>query len=134
MAGRFESRTRSGSNLRHLQVLRNKWYFDELYHAIFVRPVHVHLASSPTLIAGDRRLIDALAPAAARSRLDDMIDRYLVDGAVNVRRVGPIDRRFAARVQTGKLRQYVMLIVIGTVALTLFIKLERVAATNESQT
>ena len=57
------------------------------------------------------------------SRLDDMIDRYFIDGLVNLTAhwTYSIGNSFR-RVQTGKLRQYVMLIVIGTVALTVLIK------------
>ena len=49
--------------------------------------------------------------------LDDMIDRYVVDGLVNVLAAWTWSIGNSLRtLQTGKLRQYVMLIVIGTVA------------------
>jgi hypothetical protein len=56
------------------------------------------------------------------ARLDDMIDRYVVDGAVNV----AADWIFGIGVwfhgaETGKLRQYVMFIVVATVALFVLI-------------
>ena len=100
--------------------LLNKWWFDELYGALFVRPVHF---VSRCAAGFDRNAIDWLADGSARvvrmfSGLDELIDRYLVDGLVN-----GIARWMHAlglglrRVQTGHLRQYVMFLVVGTVAL-----------------
>jgi NADH-quinone oxidoreductase subunit L len=105
--------------------LVNKWYFDELYRAIFVRPV---MFIAGVISRFDKLVIDGLIDNLARgvlqiSRLDDAIDRYFVDGVVNLTAhwTYSIGNSFR-RVQTGKLRQYVMLIVIGTVALTVLIK------------
>jgi NADH-quinone oxidoreductase subunit L len=82
----------------------------------------------------DKIIIDGLIDSLARgtvqiSKLDDMFDRYFIDGLVNLTAhwtysIGTSLRR----VQTGKLRQYVMLIVIGTVALTVLIKWSAAAA------
>ncbi|HEY4310101.1 MAG TPA: NADH-quinone oxidoreductase subunit L [Pirellulales bacterium] len=110
----------------------NKWYFDELYNAIFVRPV---MFFSKMVSNFDRRVIDGAIDALARgvrsiASIDDMIDRYLIDGLVNVVAAWTYSIGDSLRsVQTGKLRQYVMLIVIGTVALTLLIRWS-VAATT----
>jgi NADH:ubiquinone oxidoreductase subunit 5 (subunit L)/multisubunit Na+/H+ antiporter MnhA subunit len=100
--------------------LRNKWWFDELYGALFVRPTHF----IARLAAGiDRNLIDWLADGSARvvqwfSGLDELIDRYLVDGLVNaIARWTHAIGLGLRRVQTGNLRQYVMFLVVGTVAL-----------------
>ena len=104
--------------------LLNKWLFDELYDLIFVRPAHV-LAK---IVAGiDGYIIDWIADNAARavkylSRLDDLIDRTFVDGAINgiascTHAVGLRLREF----QTGKLRQYVVRISLGTVIVYLII-------------
>jgi NADH:ubiquinone oxidoreductase subunit 5 (subunit L)/multisubunit Na+/H+ antiporter MnhA subunit len=105
--------------------LVNKWYFDELYRAIFVRPV---MFIAGVISRFDKLVIDGLIDSLARgvlqiSRLDDAIDRYFIDGVVNLTAhwTYSIGNSFR-RVQTGKLRQYVMLIVIGTVALTVLIK------------
>ncbi len=71
------------------------------------------------------RIIDGLA-ALVRStaRLDDLIDRYFVDGLVNVMANWTYDLALWLRAcQTGRLRQYVMFIVIGTVALFVLISL-----------
>ena len=65
--------------------LRDKWYFDELYAWLFVQPV---LAISIAAAWIDRQLIDGLPDGLAGwprgAVLDDLIDRYLVDGAVNL--------------------------------------------------
>jgi NADH-quinone oxidoreductase subunit L len=114
------------------RLLWNKWYFDELYDAIVVRPV---LFVSRLVANFDRRVIDGfidwLARAATKvASFDDLIDRYFVDGLVNVLAAWTYSIADALRsLQTGKLRQYVMLIVIGTVALTLLIRWS-VAATG----
>jgi NADH:ubiquinone oxidoreductase subunit 5 (subunit L)/multisubunit Na+/H+ antiporter MnhA subunit len=100
--------------------LRAKWYFDELYAWLFIRPV---LAIAIAAAWFDRHVIDGLADGLARlarvgAVLDDFIDRYFVDGAVNLLAtlIFGLGLRLRA-LQSGRLRQYVMLIVIGTVAL-----------------
>ena len=104
--------------------LLNKWYFDELYDVLFVRPAHF-----VALIAAwfDKKVIDGFIDNLARwtrgiATIDDAIDRYLVDGLVNLTAAWTYSLGDSFRgLQTGKLRQYVMLIVIGTVALTVII-------------
>ena len=102
------------------QLLWNKWYFDELYDAVIVQPT---LFLSRRISQFDKQVIDGFIDGCARwvrviALLDDIIDRYLVDGLVNwlahwTYGVG-ITLRTA---QTGNLRQYVMFIVVGTVGL-----------------
>ena len=105
--------------------LRNKWYFDELYNAIFVRPTFF---ISNLAARFDKQVIDGLIDNIARgtkkiAKFDDFLDRYFIDGLVNVTAHWTFSIGKSLRsVQTGKLRQYVMLIVIGTVALTVLIK------------
>jgi NADH-quinone oxidoreductase subunit L len=106
------------------EFLIHKWYFDELYNALFIQPV---LFISRRVAQFDRHVIDRAINRLAASvrgvaRLDDMIDRYVVDGAVNV----AADWIFGIGVwfhgaETGKLRQYVMFIVVATVALFVLI-------------
>jgi NADH:ubiquinone oxidoreductase subunit 5 (subunit L)/multisubunit Na+/H+ antiporter MnhA subunit len=104
--------------------LINKWYFDELYDFLFVRPAHF-----VALIAAwfDKTIIDGFINRLARwtlriAELDDLIDRYVVDGLVNLTASWTWSTGQAFRgLQTGRLRQYVMLIVIGTVALSILI-------------
>ncbi|MDX1965013.1 MAG: NADH-quinone oxidoreductase subunit L [Pirellulales bacterium] len=99
--------------------LWNKWYFDELYNAIFVQPV---MFISRRFADFDKYVIDRIIDGAAYAtravaRVDDLLDRFGVDGVANgiahyVRTTG----YSLSQVQTGKLRQYVMFIAVGTVA------------------
>ncbi len=98
----------------------NKWYFDEIYQAIFIGPV---MFISRRVADFDKQVIDRFINGLAVvvlgiSKLDDLIDRWIVDGAVNYVSRQIYALAIAMRgVQTGRLRQYVMLIVVGTVAL-----------------
>ena len=102
------------------RFLVNKWWFDELYDWVFVRPTRF-LAQ---LISGlDRRLIDGLIDNLARgvktvSRVwEAVVDQGIVDGAANGLAAVTHSLGLALRgVQTGSLRQYVLFIVMGTVA------------------
>jgi NADH-quinone oxidoreductase subunit L len=105
--------------------LLNKWFFDELYELIFVRPTHViaRLAS-----AFDRRWIDWLIDGLANcvrvfaTFFEKLADQTLVDGSVNLLAKWTYATGLSLRsLQTGSLRQYVMFIVIGTVAIFLLI-------------
>jgi NADH-quinone oxidoreductase subunit L len=121
----------SAAEVRHqfeplYTFLWHKWYFDELYHFLFIRPTHF---VSGLIAKFDKQGIDVAIDKAAGavrglSRIDDAIDRTFVDGLVNL--VGnwtySIGRSLKA-VQTGRLRQYVMLIVVGVVALTMIMQM-----------
>jgi NADH-quinone oxidoreductase subunit L len=109
---------------RHLSGLHaflvNKWHFDELYDALFMQPAHVLGRFCAWF---DRTIIDAFLHGCARAAVlvsawDKVFDERIVDGFVNV--LG--DSTFAVgrslkAIQTGRLRQYVMFIVVGVVAL-----------------
>jgi NADH-quinone oxidoreductase subunit L len=100
--------------------LAGRWYFDELYRAIFVLPALgiAQLASGTDKGIIDR-IIDGLAASARGiAGIDAWIDRTLVDGLVN----GTANLAWNAglslkRLQTGRLRQYVVFIALATVAL-----------------
>ncbi len=102
--------------------LINKWFFDELYEYVFVKPT---LMLSQVAAAFDRLVIDRLADGSARlcvtvARLDDLIDRLVVDRCVNG--LGRLTYQFGLRLrtlQTGQLRQYVVMIAASTVILIL---------------
>jgi len=100
--------------------LAHRWYFDELYDAIFVRPVFAvaSLASGTDRGVIDR-LIDGIAWSAKQlAGFDAWIDRNLVDGLVNATATATWNAGLELKkLQTGHLRQYVMFIVVGTVAL-----------------
>ena len=100
--------------------LVEKWRFDELYDAMFVRPVHVVAAWCAAI---DRRCIDGLLHWITRStvdvsRWDRRFDEGVIDGLVDwIGNVTFSAGRWLRHVQTGMLRQYVMFIALGVLAL-----------------
>jgi NADH-quinone oxidoreductase subunit L len=111
--------------------LWNKWFFDQAYEWLFVRPA---LAISSLAAGMDRKGIDGLADGLAGlvrlgSTIDDWIDRTFVDGLVNVTaRATHRAGLWLRAVQTGELRQYVMFLAVGTVALFVLITFLRAYA------
>ncbi|MCL4195663.1 MAG: hypothetical protein KJZ87_28255, partial [Thermoguttaceae bacterium] len=98
----------------------------QMYHYGLVMPV---LAVSRMVAEFDRRGIDAVVDGSARlirgvSLVDDLFDRLFVDGTVNLiaRATHAAGVRLRS-VQTGRLRQYVMFLAVGTVALFVLISL-----------
>ena len=81
------------------RFLVNKWYFDELYEAMFVRPV-------ATIGAFSRRVIET-----------EFVQGTIVGGATGIVRVGT---SFARSIQTGYLRAYALLLLLGVVGLTFY--------------
>jgi NADH-quinone oxidoreductase subunit L len=79
--------------------LFNKWYFDELYEALFVRPV-------ATFGGFGRAVIETR-----------FVQSFIIGGATGVVRVGT---SFARSIQTGYLRAYALLLLIGVAALALY--------------
>jgi NADH-quinone oxidoreductase subunit L len=108
------------------RFLVHKWWFDELYTFLFVRPV---LRISDWVAAVDKKGIDWLADGAARtvelvSRLDNWIDRVFVDGPVNLAARWTYALGLKLRVmQTGSIRQYVVWLAVGVVGLYVFMSL-----------
>jgi NADH-quinone oxidoreductase subunit L len=106
--------------------LWNKWFFDQLYDLVFVQNA---LRLSRLAAAIDRRVIDGIADGSAHfvrglSQFDELVDRYLVDGLVNT--IAYVTYQIGLRLrplQSGRLRQYVMMIALGTVTLFLLITL-----------
>jgi NADH:ubiquinone oxidoreductase subunit 5 (subunit L)/multisubunit Na+/H+ antiporter MnhA subunit len=106
----------------------NKWWFDELYDFIFVRP---------TLAIGrfiaymlDRGLIDGFINSLAwvyrggAAVVAVVGDRWIIDNFVDTVAEKTWDLGLSMRaVQTGRLRHYVMFIVVGTVVLFIFASL-----------
>jgi len=100
--------------------LANRWYVDELYHALFVVPAHGLAAVASGI---DQGLIDPLINFLAWTTrqvaaVDAWIDRTFIDGLVNT----TANATWALglelkKLQTGSLRQYVTFIVAGVVAL-----------------
>ena len=100
--------------------LAHKWYFDELYGMLLVRP-------SLTLARGisefDRLIVDGIVNLAAQitvllSKLDGLFDKLAVDGLVNlVGRVLYVVGDWGRMLQTGRLRGYLMMLAAGLVGL-----------------
>jgi len=107
------------------RFLLNKWWFDELYDFLFVRPLHV---IGRLVAAMDRRWIDGLIDGSARVTRglavvwDRLADRLVVDGSVNAFAEGVYGLGLWLRgIQTGRLRQYVMFVAAGALAIFVLI-------------
>ena len=105
------------------RLLIHKWWFDELYDWLFVRPAHVvaNIVSRIDLNVIDW-LIDNLA-AVCRRFAETVVakwgDGVVIDGSVDGMANKTWDVGLALRrVQTGNLRQYVMFIAVATIALS----------------
>jgi NADH-quinone oxidoreductase subunit L len=81
------------------RFLAHKWYFDELYDAVFVRPF-------TGAGAFGRRVIET-----------DFVQGFIVGGATGVVRAGT---SFARAIQTGYVRAYALLLLLGVAALGLY--------------
>ena len=79
--------------------LSHKWYFDELYDAVFVRPM-------ATAGGFGRRVIET-----------DFVQGTIVGGATGIVRVGT---SVARSIQTGYLRAYALLLLLGVAGLALY--------------
>jgi NADH-quinone oxidoreductase subunit L len=102
------------------RFLWNKWYFDELYSVILVKPA---LSVASWCKTFDTRVIDGAVDSAARgtvtvARWDGRFDLHVIDGLVNlVARVVYAVGSWLRTVQTGYLRSYVLFLVLAAVAL-----------------
>ena len=110
----------------------HKWWFDELYDWIFVRPMLLIAAFIAKVL--DRGLIDGFIHQCAATAKGLAIfvsvvgDRWIIDNMVDTVAAKTWDLGLvAARLQTGRLRQYVMFIVIGIVVLFLIASVWRYA-------
>lgn len=100
--------------------LSNKWHFDELYDTMFMKPMHIVGA---WCTAFDKKFLDGTLHGLARgtvnvSNWDRAFDEKVVDGMVNL--VGSATTKVGHTfrvLQTGRLRQYVMFIAVGVLAL-----------------
>jgi NADH-quinone oxidoreductase subunit L len=100
--------------------LLHKWYFDEIYSVVVVRPA---LVVAHLFRWFDLTVIDGIIHGVARlgvwvSKWDGIFDRNIVDGLVNV--VGNTTYAVGAgfrRIQTGFLRSYVLFLVLAAVGI-----------------
>ena len=102
-------------------ALWNKWWFDELYWAVFVAP---SMLLSKWIAWFDRNFIDSILHGAAStckggsSIVARLGDETIVNGTFDGLARGTWDfGHWLRKIQTGSLRQYVLFIVISTVAL-----------------
>jgi NADH-quinone oxidoreductase subunit L len=102
------------------RFLWNKWYVDELYSAIIVRPA---LTVAHWCRKFDTRVIDGTVDATARgvvqlSRWDGRFDLGIIDGLVNLtaRVVFAVGGRLRT-VQTGYLRSYILFLVLAAIGI-----------------
>jgi len=105
------------------KVLYNKYYFDELYHAIIINPV-MKLAG---FLFGkvDVGVVDWLVNGAGSftvllSDAKQWFDSRIVDGAVNG--IAAVTRRAGSgmrKIQTGQLQNYAFVIFFGLVIIIL---------------
>ena len=107
------------------RLLVNKWWFDELYDWLFVRPTHV---ISRFMAGLDRNWLDWFIDGLAKFTKsfakvwEYVADQTIVDGLANLLAGWTHAAGLSLReVQTGKIRQYVMFIVIGAVAVFVLI-------------
>jgi len=103
-------------------VAYNKYYVDELYEAVVVRP---SVFFARFLSWFDDHIIDWLVNFAgwitrAFANLDGAIDKYLVDGAVNALAAATIEGgRALRRIQTGRIQTYLYGALAGGLAVIL---------------
>ena len=102
------------------RFLVNKWWFDELYDWVWVKPA---LLIGGLIAAFDLRWIAGLLHGIANTTKtvsniwERVVDRTIIDGSVNKAANATHSLGLSLRnVQTGKLRQYILFIVVGTVA------------------
>jgi NADH-quinone oxidoreductase subunit L len=110
----------------------HKWWFDELYDFVFVRPTLAIGALVAVVL--DRGLIDGIIHSLAAIGKGIAVivsvvgDRFIIDNSVDTLAAETWNVGLALRtVQTGRLRQYVMFIVVGTVVLFLVASVWRYA-------
>ena len=102
------------------KFLVHKWYFDELYGAVFVRPC---MAIARICLKIDKVLIDGLVDGSAAatalfSRFDGLIDMIAVDRLVNLTGKAVYTAGDWSRsIQTGRLRNYLLFLAVALVGL-----------------
>ncbi len=106
--------------------LANKWYFDELYSAILVRPALVVATWARSFDAGviDRFVNGVGKFAVMLSRWDGLFDARIIDGLVNVfaQACYGLGGRLR-RVETGSLRSYVLFLAIAVIGIFVLVTL-----------
>jgi NADH-quinone oxidoreductase subunit L len=101
-------------------VLRNKYYIDEIYRATIIRGT---IGLSTLLFRFDQGIIDAVVNLIGRlmerlSYVSRLFDTYVIDGIVNgVGRVTSAVGEELRYIQTGRVQNYMVIVVISVVLL-----------------
>jgi NADH-quinone oxidoreductase subunit L len=113
-------------------VLKRKYYIDEIYHFIFIRPA-IWLSDTFTALWMDRIVIDGFLHAIARgalwlgSAVRQYIDLWVVNGAGDLTGKSVRDLGFwLKKGQTGRVQQYLitsLLVILVVSAVLIFILL-----------
>ncbi len=104
------------------RIFVNKWYFDELYNAVFVRPT---LWLSRRVLGFDQQIVDGVVNGTANvtretSRFEGFFDNFAVDGLVKLTALVVYGLGDWGRgLQTGRLRSYLGVLAVAVVALFL---------------
>jgi len=113
----------------------HKWWFDELYDFVFVRPALAIGAFVAVIM--DRGIIDGIIHALAAIGKGVAVivaivgDKFFIDKSVDTVAAETWNLGLALRsVQTGRLRQYVMFIVVCTVVIFLITSVWRYAVAS----
>jgi NADH-quinone oxidoreductase subunit L len=102
------------------QFLQRKWYFDEAYSVLLVRPA---LAVASWCRAFDTKVIDGVADGSAKvtveaSRWNGKFDLGIIDGIANLLAdVTQAVGGWLRRVQTGYLRSYVLFLALAVIGI-----------------
>ena len=101
--------------------MENKWYIDEIYSFIFIRPA---VATGNLLYRIDADwIIDPIVNGAANlgrnlGELNSWIDRNIVDGTVNLIGIVMDELSKALRyIQTGQVQNYLAILLAGLLVL-----------------
>ncbi|MBC6935232.1 MAG: NADH-quinone oxidoreductase subunit L [Chloroflexi bacterium] len=105
-------------------VLKNKYYFDELYAAVFVKPLRWF---SEVVVVGflDRNIIDGFLHLIGRvatwiGELFKLLNTWLIDGVGDgIPELVAVFGAWFRRIQTGRVQQYLLLIAIAAILIAL---------------
>jgi len=109
-------------------ALKNKYYFDELYLRLFVKPSQ-WFSKNVAYVFLDKGVIDGFLHLTARvfTWLGDfikMLNAWLIDGILDG--VPELLARFAfvaRRIQTGRIQQYLLLVALATIVIAVIFAL-----------
>ncbi len=109
-----------------ISVLKNKWYFDEIYNVIFIKPA-TWVAEKFTSLYMDQKLIDGILHGVARLSLfmghvfrnyfdKPVINEFLGDGTGNIVKASGSGLR---KIQAGRIQYYMLVSVVVLVIFAL---------------